>query len=132
MILLKEYFANFIKFKESSTQRIQKIHSLLSKMCDFHENVLLPELRSKRDNWNRVNTGVCDFLLNNLTTVQLYEQFAEEFEDFLKEFSSLFDNDRLKALIDFLDKKVILIFRLLFLIKSLIYFFERFMTNTRI
>jgi hypothetical protein len=95
-----------LKYQESSTQTISALDSIVTRMVDFQENVILRELEVKRANWTKVTFTFCDVLAQHIQHVKLYETYADEFDAHLKSLNSLFDNERVCALLNILDRKV--------------------------
>jgi hypothetical protein len=95
-----------LKYQESTTQTVEIMDLTVTKMCDFQENMILLELSQKRANWSKVNFSFCDVLARYLKNIRMYEAYAEDFETHLKSLNSLFESERVCALLNVLDKKV--------------------------
>jgi hypothetical protein len=95
-----------LKFHESTSKTIEIMDLIVTQMCDFQENVILRELNLKRANWSKISFSFCDVLVRHIKNIRIYEAFAEDFETHLKSLNSLFENERVCALLNILDKKV--------------------------
>ena len=92
---------------EYDNPTFQKLSETINEIYEFQEIKLIPELELKHKKLNGNLFTICDFLVINIHKVQLYDNYVNEFEKYLKEINSFQDDPQFGYLIQFIDENVI-------------------------